>query len=288
MHHRRRSTSSGRAHQSGQCMVYLDFTEINPADAGLRKSYGLQGLIDNPHCYHINYVVPVSPGDEFLDTMSRIQQLDQAMSIYDVRVEKASDRLNAASKDGQDGHAHLIAAADLAQTAQKDMDWKNALADTTHRQNVIKALEDEDEATVLTRVLPGNPEFADAVKYAYPGRFLLDVKRSLAYKVRGVKQGSHEDLEQADGPGFNYYSSVVNLHAVRAVPMRRWRRACDLGIKDVSTAFLQSDSYPDGTIKYICFRDPDSFTHVWNYYHQSGPIYGEASAPRRWEDTIAP
>ena len=45
-----------------------------------------------------------------------------------------------------------------------------------------------------------------------------------------------------------------------------------LGIKDVSAAFLQSDSYasyPDGTIKYICFRDPD--THILNYYRQSGP-----------------
>ena len=68
--------------------------------------------------------------------------------------------------------------------------------------------------------------------------------------------------------------------------MRRRRHGRALGIKDVSTAFLQSDSYPDGTIKYICFRGP--VTHVWNYYHQSGPIYGEVSAPKRWEDTIAP
>ena len=27
---------------------------------------------------------------------------------------------------------------------------------------------------------------------------------------------------------------------------------------------------------------------MWNYYRQSGPIYGEVSAPKRWEDTIAP
>ena len=31
--------------------------------------------------------------------------------------------------------------------------------------------------------------------------------------------------------------------------MRRRRRGCALGINDVATAFLQSDSYPDGTIK---------------------------------------
>ena len=87
-----------------------------------------------------------------------------------------------------------------------------------HRQNDVKAIKDEVdslEATILTRILPEDPEFTDAVKYACPGRFLLDIKRSLAYKVRGVKQGFWKDLEQADGPGFNYYSSVVKLHSVR-------------------------------------------------------------------------
>ena len=71
-----------------------------------------------------------------------------------------------------------------------------------------------------------------------------------------------------------------------AVLMRRRSRGRALGIKDVSTAFLQSDPYPEGTIKYICFRDP--VTRVWNYYRQSGPTYGEVSAPKRWEDTLAP
>ena len=85
-------------------------------------------------------------------------------------------------KDGQDvhDHAHLIAAAELAQTAQNDMDWKSALVDTMHRQNAIKALDDEVaslEATILTRILQEDPEFADAVKYACPGRFLWDIKR---------------------------------------------------------------------------------------------------------------
>ena len=101
---------------------------------------------------------------------------------------------------------------------------------------------DSLEATILTRILPGDPEFADAVTYACPGRILLDIKHSLAYKIMGVKQGFREDLEQADGPGFNYYSSVVKLHVVRVVLMRRRRRGRALGIKDVSTASLQSDS----------------------------------------------
>ena len=114
------------------------------------------------------------------------------MDPYEARVAKASGKLNTASKDGQDVHAHLVAAAQLAQPAQNEMDWKTALADTTHRQNAIKALEDEVaslKATIVTRGLPGDPAFADAVKYAWPAMFLLDIKRSLAYKIRGVKQG---------------------------------------------------------------------------------------------------
>ena len=43
---------------------------------------------------------------------------------------------------------------------------------------------------------------------------------------------------------------------------------------------------PDGMVKYIAFKHP--VTRQWMHYCQSGPIYGEASAPVRWEDTIAP
>ena len=111
----------------------LDFININPADAGLRRST----RVTSKPAYHINYVVPVSPRDEFLDTMAHLQQLDQSMLIYSVRLGKASDKLNAASKDGQDAHAHLIAAMDMAQTTQKDMDWRKALDDPVHRPNAI-------------------------------------------------------------------------------------------------------------------------------------------------------
>ena len=112
-----------------------DFIEINPAEAGLRRST----RVTSKPAYHINYVVPVSPRDEFLDTVSRIQQLDQIMGIFEVRLANTSisDKLSAAGKDGQDVHAHLVAATELAQTAQKDMDWKNALPGPTHRQNAI-------------------------------------------------------------------------------------------------------------------------------------------------------
>ena len=239
-----------------------DFIDINPADAGLRRSTS----VTSKPIYHISYVAPVSSRGEFLDAMARIQQLDQAIPIYSVRIAQASDKLNTASKDGQGVHAHLIPAMQMAQTAQNDMDWRKAPEDPARRQNVIKALNGEVEsleATVLTRILPDDPEFADAVKHACPGRFLLDIKRSLAYKVRGVKQCFREGLEQADGSGFNHYLSVVKLHSVRIVLMRRRSHGRALGIKDVSTAFLQSDPYPEGTIKHISFCDP--VTRVWNY-----------------------
>ena len=54
----------------------------------------------------------------------------------------------------------------------------------------------------------------------------------------------------------------------------------------MSTAFLQADKYPDETVKYMTLKDP--LTHKWRLFKQSGPIYGEKSAQKRWEDTIAP
>ena len=38
--------------------------------------------------------------------------------------------------------------------------------------------------------------------------------------------------------------------------MRGQSRGRALGIKNVSTAFLQSDPYPKGTVKYISFSRP--------------------------------
>ena len=59
-----------------------------------------------------------------------------------------------------------------------------------------------------------------------------------------------------------------------------------MALKDVSTAFLQSLKYPDGMVKYLSMKHP--ITGEILYFKQNGPIYGEASAPVRWENTIAP
>jgi hypothetical protein len=170
----------------------------------------------------------------------------------------------------------------------KDMDWQTALAGPD-ADKAIAALQLEMESlesTILTEIKTGDPEWEEAVRLATPGRLLLDIKRSGQYKARGVKQGFLENYEMADGPNFNYYAHVAKLTSIRAALFRYKRGTRRLAVKDVKTAFLQSDPYPEGTVKYVCFKDP--LTLQWKYYRQSGPIYGEASAPVRWEATIAP
>ena len=68
--------------------------------------------------------------------------------------------------------------------------------------------------------------------------------------------------------------------------MRPNRGNRDIAIQDVSTAFLQSAPFPEGVVKLLKMRHP--ITKEVEYFQQSSPIYGEASAPVRWEKTIAP
>jgi hypothetical protein len=168
------------------------------------------------------------------------------------------------------------------------MDWSKALA-SEDRDLVIEALEKEMESlesTILTKMSPDDPEYETAHELATPGRLLLGIKRSGIYKARGVKQGFKEDIEQADGPNFNYYAHVAKFNSIRMSTFRMNRGTRRIAMKDVSTAFLQSKKYPKGTVKYMSLKDP--LTRTWELYKQSGPVYGEKSATRRWEDTIAP
>ena len=172
--------------------------------------------------------------------------------------------------------------------AQKDMSWKRALSGPD-RKSAIEALEKELaslENTILTRLQPGTAEYENAKKEATSGRFLLDIKRSGKMKARGIKQGFKENKETADGYDFNYYSHVAKLTSARATLFRPNRRGRRVALKDVSTAFLQALKYPNGMVKYLCIRHP--VTGEMLYFRQDVPIYGEASAPVRWENTIAP
>ena len=176
----------------------------------------------------------------------------------------------------------------LAAHSQNDMDWSKALS-SDDRDKVIMALEKEMESltsTILTELSESDADYSEALELATPGRLLLGIKRSGNYKSRGVKQGFKEDTEQADGPNFNYYAHVAKFNSIRMSTFRVDRGNRCIALKGVSTAFLQSNKYPDGTVKYVCFKDP--LSKKWKYYRQTGPLYGEKSATKRWEDTIAP
>lgn len=139
---------------------------------------------------------------------------------------------------------------------------------------------------VLTIVDPSDPEYNECRKAAVTGRYLLDYRRSGEYKTRGVKQGFKEDKTTADGIGFNYYSHVVKLYTIRISYFRPNRGTRRVAILDQRTAFLQSDEFPEHIKKYLLMYNPIALE--WELFKQSGPLYGENSAPRRWEDTYAP
>lgn len=175
----------------------------------------------------------------------------------------------------------------LAMLVSKDMNW-SAVLKSDDRDKAIAALQAEKDSllsTILIKIDSDHPEYADAMEQAITGRFLLDEKRSGVWKARGVKQGFKEDKSIADGPDFVYYAHVAKLVTIRATIFRPNRGNRRLGIKDVKTAFLQSDKYPTDLIKYVVFKDP--LTLEYEFFRQLGPLYGECSAPVRWEDTAA-
>ena len=229
-----------------------------------------------------------NPRDVFHVQMDKIFRLEHDLDIFTVKLDEARAKLNNQSKSG-DVEAHLEVAIQLALEAQKDMKWDTVL-NSEHREKAIEAKNKEFASlckTILTKLSPLDKDWEVAIKQATPGRVLLDIKRSGQWKARAVKQGFRENKELTDGADFNYYSSVVKMYAVRMALFRRRRLPTRVvWVKDISTAFLQSDKYGDGIYKYVSFKDP--VTKKIEYYRQSGPIYGEASAPVRWESTIAP
>jgi hypothetical protein len=176
----------------------------------------------------------------------------------------------------------------MALHATKDIDWKRALA-SDQADQVIASYELEMESltnTILSKIDENDPEYEVAVKFATPGRMLLDIRRSGMYKSRGVKQGFKEfNKAQFDGPDFNYYAHVAKLVSVRSALFRYKRGSRRLALKDVRTAFLQADKFPDGKHKYVCLKCP--LNGVWEYFRQDGPMYGEDSAPVNWENTYS-
>jgi hypothetical protein len=105
----------------------------------------------------------------------------------------------------------------LAERAQKDMSWEEALKSSL-KGDVIKALHKEFgclTSTILDEIDVNHPDRAEAESLAITGRILLDIKRNLTVKARGVKQGFKENKAIADGPGFNYVAHVTKLKTIR-------------------------------------------------------------------------
>ena len=64
------------------------------------------------------------------------------------------------------------------------------------------------------------------------------------------------------------------------------RGSRSVDILDQRTSFLQSDKFSPDIVKTLLMFNP--ITLEWELFRQLGPLYGENSAPRRWEDTYSP
>jgi hypothetical protein len=97
---------------------------------------------------------------------------------------------------------------------------------------------------------------------------------------------------KADGPEFTYYASAARLSTVRLTTLRPGRcvprpgrsGVRQISTRDVSTAFLQSDPFPDTDRRYLKVVNP--IDGSIEYWRQLRPLYGEGSAPARWAKTL--
>ena len=119
-------------------------------------------------------------------------------------------------------------------------------------------------------------------------RVLLSQKRSNVLKARAVKRGDLENVLQTGGYYFCYNASVASLKTTRLIlSLPRGGDGGDelvLAVIHVSYAFLQSNPYGGGKVKYTPWKD--ALTGVMRAFRASGPQYGGGSAPTRWLDTL--
>ena len=140
---------------------------------------------------------------------------------------------------------------------------------------------------ILVHLTPESHDYEIAMKSATNCRMILAIKRDGTVKCRLVKQGFRENCSVTDGPDFHYASSVVSLSTVRLILSKRnLTGTTRVSLRDISTAFLQSTPYPEGQWKYCKYRC--NITGEWKYYRQISSIYGEKSAPMRWQNTLFP
>ena len=178
----------------------------------------------------------------------------------------------------------------IAREKNADMDWKQVKTDPKLLEDAIIARDKEINSllkNILVHLTPESHDYEIAVKSATNCRMILAIKRDGTVKCRLVKQGFRENCSVTDGPDFHYASSVVSLSTVRLILSKRnLTGTTRVSLRDISTAFLQSTPYPEGQWKYCKYRC--NITGEWKYYRQISSIYGEKSAPMRWQNTLFP
>ena len=152
------------------------------------------------------------------------------------------------------------------------------------KEAIVKEIDSMIENCLLI-ISEDHPEYETAVREATWSRFVLTRKRDGRFKARWVVQGCFESVELDD---FSNRSHVASLEALRALLFRHDRGSRTMAAIDIRTAFLQSDKYDQyEKPRYVKVVNPMDPTKVI-YARLLSPMYGQRSAPRRWEDTLAP
>ncbi len=187
-----------------------------------------------------------------------------------------------------------------AQVGLKDLSWAKHLNKKNERYDEVIAAKIKEidgllspqpghdgkpSTPCLERIPRDHPDFPIAKRLATKCRMLLDIKRDGSYKCRVVVQGFLQDKVRVDGSDFLYSSSVARFSLVRAVLLQPDRGDKMFSSIDISQAFLQSDEFPPDKVRYVYVWDP--VDQDWQYFRQYRSLYGECSAPVRWQETLA-
>ena len=150
--------------------------------------------------------------------MAKVIEAAQQPTLYDMDVAFGNALYELIDSPGKTDYQAITKGTEhLCLMAQKDMNWKKALASPESAQ-VITAFNKERDAlldSVLELIPRDHPQYDEWRKQAISGRYLLDKRRSDELKARGVKQGFKENKITADGIGFNYRSNVVRFYSMR-------------------------------------------------------------------------
>ena len=172
----------------------------------------------------------------------------------------------------------------------KDMNWKRELQKPDMKDKVLAAYDKEYVSLtqthgILVRLTENDSDYIEAKQTACPARAILSIKRDDAAKARIVLRGDLQD-PTTDPSGFNYFSETVSWTSIRTAFAHFISEEQVIGIADVATAFLRAHKFKEGDPKkYVRLKNP--ITGEIQYFRQMGPLYGERSAPIKWQDTIS-